>query len=368
MNNDKKKISTNQLMFSVVCFMAGSTLPTKHIYSIVKHEAWVVVIVGLITSLPIIWMYAFLAKKFPGMSIIEINDTVFGCVFGKLFSVLYIFFFLTITLFNNRDIGTFVAGYILPETPMTAVIVMFFFACAYAVRKGAKTITSYSTLFFIILVAILMFLTLLLIDKIKLENFLPLFSLPVEKYLDGSHVVVFLPICEIFAFFMLFPSMKNPQDASKALWGGLAIGAVIFLFVITRDTAVLGSFVFIETIPSFSVIRLINIGNILTRLEVLYAILLIMLLFFKVSILFYASVYGISKILNLKSYKFLVPTFAVIVVVFSFTVFKSSFEEGDFGVSGVAGNFAMIFELVLPVITLIIAAIRGFLKKKVINS
>jgi len=352
------------MMFSVGCFIQGSTLLTYLIHGFAKQEAWIGVLLGCLISMPIIWMYTYLAKKFPGKSLIEIHDIVLGRIAGKIFSALYIYFFLSLVFLNTRDIGDFVGGSLLQVTPTPVVLIMFLFICCWAVRKGVKTMTRYATLFVIIAFVFLLFTSSLLISNMKFSNFLPVFTLPLKNYVQSAHTVAMIPICEIVVFFMLFPNFQNAKGSGKALWGGFAIGAVTLLFNVARDTAVLGPYTPLVTFPSFLVMRIINVGTVFTRVEVLYSVILISLLFFKTAILLYAAVFGISQLLKFDSYKFLVPTFAAIAVIFALAIFDSSMEHADYAITGAAAFYTSFFELILPVITLTVAAVRGFSGKK----
>jgi spore germination protein KB len=364
MKKRRETISTLQLMFSVGCFIQGSSLLTFPSHSLVKQEAWITIIIGYLISLPVIWIYTALAGKYPGKSLVDINEIVLGKFFGRLFSALYIAFFISLAFLNTRIIGDFVNAYMLPLTPMPVVLAMFIFICCWAVRRGVNTITRYGTLFVIIIFIVILFTNLLLIKNIRLCHLLPIFSQPVPEYFKSAHTIAMLPICEIMAFIMLFPSLLDTSGAAKALWGGSAIGAATLLIAVARDTAVLGPVAQAVTAPSFLVIRMINVANILTRMEILYALALIMLMFFKVSILLYAAVFGVSQLLRLSSYKFLVSTFGVIVVLFAITTFESSIEHSDWINSGSAPVYSTFFQVGLPAVTVITAVIRSFFRKE----
>lgn len=359
----RDQTSSSQLMFSAGCFIQGSTLLTYGIHKFGKHEAWIAVLVGCLISLPVLGIYVSLAKKFPGKSLIEINNIVLGKILGRIFSVFYIFYFFTLVLLNTSDLGNFVGGFMLTQTPIVVVLAMFIFICCWAVRKGARTITRYGALFVFLCIIVIFFNSILLIKNVKTDNFLPLFSLPLQNYFEGAHVVAMLPICEIMAFFMLLPHLQNAGESGKVFFGGFAIGAVTLLITVARDTAVLGPRCALAPVPTFAVIRLVNIGNILTRMEILYAMILIMLLFFKVSILIFATVSGVKRLLEFDSYQFLVFTFGAIIVIFTIASFNSAMEHAYWLISGAAAIYATLFLLIMPAVTLIVAAAR-FKKKR----
>lgn len=357
MSLGKEQISARQLMFSVACFVQGSSLVTSYVTTTTKQETWIIIIAGYIASLPILGMYAALAHAFPGQSIIEINISVFGNVFGRLFSLLYVFFFFSLACLNTRDMGEFMSGYIMPMTPIIVFFIMFIFICAWAVRSGTETMTRYSVLFVIVAFIVTITTSILLIKDMKASNFFPMFSLPISKYIQGAHVVIGIPFCETISFFMLFPDVKETNKVTKSLFGGVTIGLMTLLLSTLRNTAVLGPLIPILSSPTFETIRFIDIEHTLTRLEILYAGALIMLLFFKVTIVFFATAKGLAQIFNLHSYKILVPIFAVLIIIFAYSVFDSSIEHAYWG-TNVAAVYSTLFEVILPVITLLTMAFK----------
>ena len=125
MNNQKEQVSSASLMFTIGCFIQSSTLVVGYITGVAKQDTWLTVIFGFIVALPIIWIFAALGEKFPGKNLIEINDAVFGKIPGKIISVLYIFFFFSLTFLNSGVMTDFVSSSLLPDTPDIAVLIMF---------------------------------------------------------------------------------------------------------------------------------------------------------------------------------------------------------------------------------------------------
>jgi spore germination protein KB len=204
------------------------------------------------------------------------------------------------------------------------------------------------------------------VNLTKTENLLPIFNLPIQKYLLGTHIVTMLPFCETFVFMMMLPDMQKPKEFGKAFTGGFLIGAATLLFVVLRDTLVLGPYTMIASMPSFSVIRLINVGDILTRLDIIYAVVLILLDFYKISILYYATVLGFSKLIKLESYQVLIIIFGVLIIVYNNSVFSSSFEHMTWFAA--APTYSTCFLFILPASTLLVSAIRGKYKAVLSNA
>lgn len=76
-------ISKNQLRFAVAAFIVASSLLTKTLYVYTGNQAWIAVIIAAFLSYIVITMYTRLVASFPGYSLIEINEAVFGPVAGS---------------------------------------------------------------------------------------------------------------------------------------------------------------------------------------------------------------------------------------------------------------------------------------------
>ena len=101
----------------------------------------------------------------------------------------------------------------------------------------------------------------------------------------------------------------------------------------------------------------------MSRVEALFAISLIILMFFKISLLYYVSVMGIAYLFKMKSYQSLVLSVGVIIIIYSYTVYPSIIVHMKSG-SETAPFVWMIVEVILPLITIIVAKIRKLPKEK----
>ncbi|OJU16824.1 MAG: hypothetical protein BGN88_08075 [Clostridiales bacterium 43-6] len=363
MKLDNETITGGQLTFAIGAFILGSSLLTSFVLSVSAQDSWLMVLISTLISFLIYWMYIVLSQKFPGKDLIEINDEVFGSIVGKIISLFYLYFFFSLAALNTKDVGNFVSGYVLPESPGPVVLVMFVFICAWAVRKGVSTMLRYGFLFTIMSVLFLGFSIIFLIKDMHFGNFLPFLHLPIATYLQSINIITIIPFCEIVVFFMIFPHIDQPKKLKKSVLFGLLIGATMLFLIIARDTAVLGNTTNILSMPSYESVRIINISNVITRTEILFAIAFLVLLFFKISIIYYAIVITLARIFKLRTYRPIVYVTGIIIIVYALITFDSPMENAFWG-SNVAPIFSSLFEVLLPLITLIIAQIRGFQKPK----
>ncbi len=352
-----KAIPSNQLAYSAAAFIMAAVLLTSNLYQFAGNSSWVSVLIGFAVSLLIVGLYGRLTKRYPGMSLPQINGAVFGRVAGKIVTVLYIFYFLSLAVLNTRDLGDFIASSVLRQTPRTLIFIVFILLCAWAVRKGPVNMTRYAFLATAVSIGAVLTNTLFLADKYNPQNLLPAFTLPARNYLIGAHIVTMLPFCEILAFTMFIPHMYRPPEFGRAMRKGLIIAAVMLLIVVLRDTVVLGKFITVLSMPSYDSARYINIGDVLTRVEIIYAIVLVALLFFKVSVVYYAGASGLRQLFETQSYRPYVYILGALICLYAAASFPTNSEHVRWRMT-TAATFSTFFILVLPLLTLLVSLIR----------
>lgn len=387
MKMEKGSISPNDLTFAVFSFMLATALRSGYIIGITRQDSWAMAITGCLFSLPIVAIYGALLKKFPGKNLFEIDDIIFGGFVGKVVSGLYLFFFLSLAALNMRDVGNFVADFLMPGTPLAAVFIIFLIACAYGIRKGIHNLMHLSTLFCIITVAAVVINTILVLKDAQPGFLKPFFRLELAKYIQGTISVGALPLGEILAFTMLTPMLEKNANATKPFFLGLIYSAISMAVLIIRDIITLGPLVAIVSLPSFESVRYISLAGVLTRLESIYAVILTLLFLFKISVLLYASALGLTQMLNKHSSIVstdseaceagqdqhkknpqppLLLVCTALVFFYSLFVFESVMENRAWGAT-VAPFFSLTFEFLLPAVALLTAILRKLGKPKEVD-
>lgn len=240
----------------------------------------------------------------------------------------------------------------------------FIIVCIYAVRKGVETITRYSYIFVVITFVVLIGNGILLIKDMKYENFLPMMTYEPIKYVQSAHNIASISFGEVFVFLIMVPNVSAEKASfSRVLFFGVLIGAASLLFTVLRDVAVLGSDYMLPSVPSYGVVRNINIADIFTRMEIFYALIMIILHFFKVSILLYGTMVCISHAFNLKSFYYLVPIMGALTVFLGVISFDSAMVNAAWGASESVWHTSF-YQVALPVLLLITLGIKSLFKKK----
>ena len=363
MRNEKERISELQLMFSVICFMQATMMRSVFVSSVTGIDSWAMAFTGALVHLPMLLGYITLTRWFPGKCLFEINEELFGPIIGRVFSAIYLYFFLTLSALNALDASYFVTDFMMPGAPLTLVLAMFLLACVYAVRKGLESYTRLSPALFVGAIAIVLLNFALVLKDTNISYLFPMFQQPLIKYVQGTHIAATIPYGEGILFLMITPSLGLEKGAGRPLLLGLLLSSLFMAGIIFRDVICLGPLITYVSLPSFEAVRIINLADIITRIESLYGIINVSLLYFKLCILLYVCTRGIAQMTRLKQYKHLALAVGAFVCVYGLTVYDSMIKHGYSG-SFTAPFLWLLFEYILPSATLLAALIRRHQAKK----
>ncbi len=350
-------IKTSQLTPLSVSFVLGSLLLITMIDGVTAHDTWMVVIAGFVICLPFLMIYAHLAKRFPGKSLIEMNDIIFGKVIGKVVSLIYVVYFFLLLTFNINDAAGFYTGYIMPDTPDMLFMVIFTLVSAFAAHRGIAAIAKLSLIIAVMVAAVVVITTSLLLGNMDFSNLLPLFDQPLIRYVQASQIIVELPFLEVVSLLMVVPLIKDNRRLTRSWVAGAAIAALLILTIVLRNTLVLGAASNIYGDNSFEAVRLINIGEFLTRIELLIAINSTAVLFLKTGVLYYVTTKGIAQLLRLERHNALILPIGSIALVFAYVKVDSAVIHAIWGAQ-YAPVFSFPCTVLFPLIMFIVAAAR----------
>lgn len=359
MKIDKSKVSGKQFMFTVAFFLQSSALLTAFLAGVTKNEAWIPVVIGIVLCVPLIYLFRTLMVMFPDKNFLQVLDEVYGPVAGKILGIAYAWFFITLAAVNLVDIGDFSKITFTTETPNVVPTLICVLVAVWAVRNGFKVVSRYSKLFTMIEFIIIGVSIALLFNQMDFTNLLPVFTQPAVKYVQSVHIIATIPCGELVIFLMVTPCVKKltPREATKCWFGGTAMGMIVLLIVLLRDTAVLGNALHLLTLPGLVVLRLVNLGEALSRIEIIFAVALVMLFFFKITVLCYVSTIAVAHLFKTTQYKHLAVIVGILILAYAPTLYPSFVEHG-ISAQTIVPFIWTPFQILLPLLTLILAKIR----------
>ncbi len=357
------RITSFQYMISITCYLQASSLLASFFTPLVKQDSWLVVLLGIAAAMPFLLVYLALMRTFPGKNLIEMCQAALGNIGGAVAALLFIWFFITLASVNLSSFGVFIRQTIMVETPTIATVIVCMLFSAYAVSNGLKVVTRYAPVFSLMGYALTALGIIFTLEIMDFNNFLPMLTMSTVKYIQSVNIMTTIPFGELVVFLMVAPYVSRGKKSRGAyLFGGFLLGCLTFLALTLRDTAVLGNVGLLSAQPSFETLRMVNIGSLLNRVEIVFAIVLILQMVFKIMFLYYVTVLATAQLFRVKSYNPLVLIMGALITVYSVFVYPSTVVRASLG-REVLPILWLLFELLLPLLLLVVGRVRGLHKQ-----
>lgn len=333
-------------------------LPVVSQTSAGAKDAWIAAALTGIGGFFIVWLNVYLARRHPNRTLVGICRDVLGTWGGAFVALIFLWFYLHISIILIRDFAEVLNNALMPETPIPIFIIFVTFAAVFCVYRGLEGIVRANAITLPVSVFSLLLIIALVSKEIHLDALLPVLE-------DGFGPVwkrTVVPIAwtgEVFLVSMLFPYVR---DQNKVMRYALLANMASMILLILLSVAVVGVFGADEapnmSLAVFSLTRMISIARFLERIEAVMVAAWISLLLTKITIFLYAGVTGTGEWLGLKTYRILIVPMAAFAMISAFVSFDSF---ADLLYSTSAGNFgiyAIAIEVALPAMLLAISVLR----------
>lgn len=355
--NTKDKITNHQLLALAANggIGGGIIVVAGLMASIAKQDAWIGALVTPVFGLPVIWMYWFLGSQYPGMTLVGIIKEILGDWLGLAVAFSFIVFCFTSASRVIWYAGSFITLQSLKETPIYIIDLLFIIAMTVAVLYGIETIARASELLMYFASTLFFLAMLLVLPKVNIENLQPVLEKGIMPIMKSSVFLSCFLTYPLITLLMIYPAhLPHVVPAKKALFQGYIWAALVNFVAIFMSILVLSSITTATSqSPTYFLSKEIEIGTVLTRLEVVITISWIATLFIIGTLFYYAGVIGFSQLLKLKDYTKIVPPLSLIILVMSWIAFPDSIYEAHWN-TFVWTPFAITHGFILPVLLLIV--------------
>jgi len=351
-------LTQKQATLLIVMFIIGSSM-LMVMGMEAKRDIWIAIITGMIASAIIMLIYIRLLTALPGRDFYETIQYFLGKGGSKIIIFLFTWFSFDLCAIVLRNYSQFVITVGLKETPMVVVMCVMIAVCALAVYYGIETIGRWNEVFVYFVIGFILISVLLVSGNMDINNLLPVFDNGLKPILKGAFGVITFPFIETVVFLLAFPAFSKGVSVEKVFLKGLLFGGVIIIITSVSDILVLGSSVaegmYYPTYSSFSTIHL---GDFIYRLEAIAAIVFIVSVFIKLTILLYGACKGAAHLFNVKDFKFIIIPISILVINFSKFSFNDNMLIYQQWIMKVWPYYGSFFEVVVPFIAYILVEVR----------
>lgn len=264
-----KKLHTYQYVFLLFLNCLGSLFLLGILQRSQGVASWVAILCcipfGVLLNLLGLWFFS----RNRELTLYEINVNAFGTIGGKIVTVLYaLYFFMTSCVVLNYY-GVFTVDLILRDTDLIFFLAPSFLAIAYALRKGLLTIGRIGAFFGTIL---LVLSVLALFTEWRISDIRNLFPVNIKDktgFLMAVVAFTYVQFGELFAVFSMINEADSRMRIFKVNLLSILLGNGLIVLFAIADVLALGQTMQLQYAAFYRVIRIIDWGEFMNRIEVL---------------------------------------------------------------------------------------------------
>ncbi|AIQ46741.1 hypothetical protein R70723_13330 [Paenibacillus sp. FSL R7-0273] len=356
-----KHISSSQLvmLLTIYLYSEAAAFLISPIIKTASYSTVFAVIIGGVLGLLIVLVSAALARK---------NEREYFAVFGKyivgkwvhtLLILLLIGYMLHRASMGMRNIEDFLMVNHLPTTPESVIAILLGIAVALTVRAGIQAIARIAEVIFFVNVLLFVVLTPLLMG---IELHIPMLRAFVTNFDLNRTAAGTLQATPWFgdAFVVLFiyPHLKQQIKIRRAAFWGAVFSMILILSYLVPSLLAFGPELGGKmTYPVMEYVRSMRIADFIETLDPFLTILYIPALLLKISLLVYAAVISLARLLSLHDYKPLALSVSAAVVGYSVHFANNTAELLNF-MTVYWPSYALCMQLI-PLLYWLVAKIRG---------
>lgn len=352
----KEQITDKEAICILIIFIFGSSLIVGT-GGKAENDAWISSIVGIIMFLPMLLIYSRILSLFRGKDLFDILNILFGKIFGKIISFIYILYAFHLGALVLRNYGEFMNVVAMPETPMLVQILSIGAVCIVGVKLGIEVIARTTAYFIPLLFLILAVVQVLAISQLHLNYLKPFLGNGLMPILKGGFSTFSFPFAETVLFLGIFNSLKNKKSNLKVYFYGVLISGIVIVAITARNISILGNMVGNTYFSSYQAVSMINIGRFIQRMEVSVSVIFIFGVFIKSSVCLMVVCKGIEKVFNLKEYRSIVIQTGLLMIYFAFIVYDNIMDM-SYWAFNVYAYYAFPMQVILPIIIWIAGEIK----------
>ncbi|MDD2553444.1 MAG: endospore germination permease [Desulfotomaculaceae bacterium] len=354
------KISERQLAFLMITVLITTAIfwAPQLACRAVEQDAWITAHMASVWGILSVLVIIALARRYPGLTLIEYLPLILGKPLGKIFGALYIFWFLSQGAVIILQFAYFLNITLMPNTPTAVFMVTVIALCFYALRSGLEVWARVNEILLFIAVLTIVAVIVLPFDNMDFSRLLPLADhSPGQLIYTSTNSASWRG--EVIIAGMFIPALASFRHTPRNLIISVVLVGFIVAAVEISAVAVFGGVLTGQKeFPFFSLARMISIARIFDRLEVLIVITLLLGTFFKICAFLYCSTLGAAQVFGFKDYQFLLLPLSVLMLALANNFFRGIPDMTDFLTHVFPGTALFSAELVIPLFLYLIAIFR----------
>ncbi len=353
----KDKITLRQAVCIVFTFIMG-TFVILNVYPEAEQDTWFSIMMAAVAAIPLILVYARIIRLFPGRDIFEIIQTLFGSIIAKALILLLVWYSLNLCGLVMRSFSDFINVTALPETPQLPILIIIALLAAYVIKSGIESLGKLSVALLVIILLAILATILLSLNKIDFTNIQPVLSHDIGELSASAFSFLMLPLSETVVTLCITDAIKKTDSPRKIYFLGIIPCVAVIIIVLLRNIVLVGvPMMLAEYYPSYIAVRVIKLGDVLSRVEGLISMIYILAGLIKAAVCMMCAAKGISSLFGVKDYRRLVMPVALIGLAISAIIYRDSMELVAFFKP--YSFYMLLFGVLIPLIIWVTAEVKA---------
>ncbi|MCT4594538.1 MAG: endospore germination permease [Anaeromicrobium sp.] len=346
---DNNKINEVEVSCIIILFIlsSGFVLPLG---TQAHEDIWIVIFTGMVLSIGMAKIYSYIVSKYDNKNFFKVIEIVFGKFIGTIINILFIWFGIHLCALTLYDFGEFPTSTTLNNTPLVIFFMGMMILSIWLVKKGPVVIGKSAVIIVFLTSPIPVFTVLLLIPKMDYLNIMPLLHCGLSNFMKGTLSTFTFPFGETFVAIALIEEIKDKKNMYKSYAIGILIGGITLVGVTVSEILVVGHNIYSNTyFPVYVVASQASVGEFIERMEIVTILATSVSSFIKISVCLYFTCKGISTLLNMEKYNYIVSPVGLLIVGIGYRIFPSAMGFVSWGIN-IYPYYAIVFEVFLPLI------------------
>ena len=341
------KITSRQAVCMLILYELGSSLVTGGSMK-AEQDSWIAILLGLVMTIPLLLLYARLQALCPDGDVYDMTCTAFGKAIGAAATLAFSIYALHLGALVIRNFTEYIQVLSLPETPQPVCAACIAALALYAVWRGLETTARAAEFITPIACAVVIVLMALVAKDMRFSNLQPVLNHDASLILSDGFASLTFPFAESVLFLSIFSTVREPSTSyKKSYLQGVCFAGVVLVALIAGNIAVLGVPIARALFfPSYETVSLVDVGNFISRIEVLVSANFIVFGLTKVTVCLYVGIRGIARVFGLRRIRTLAAVAITAMAVVSQLVYSSTMQM--FAFLSVYKLYAPVFEIALP--------------------
>jgi spore germination protein KB len=363
---EQETVSDIQMSFIFLSFLVGSAIvniPSPLLNS-AGNAAWLSLLIAFGIGILVLTGILFLHRQYKGQTFIGYVKKTFGKWMVFLFAIPFVLMLLLMLSNIILDVGLFLENTMMRTTPVHIFHLFLFLVAALTAYAGIEVMGRMFTMLILFVVSVFLLFLLLIIPELHPEYLLPILPDGMKPVLHGGYLAWGFPYSEVILFSMLLPFARAKEGGTleKGMYIAYLFNGFLLLNAILVSIMVLGPAGEDIKYSLFYIATLIDIQDILTRIEAVIAMSWIIGSYMKATIVLFVMNFTISQLFNLEDDRILLFPISLVSFLLSVTLYSHELEF----VETVSTVWPLLITVV-GVIPILLIIIVTFLKMKFKN-